>query len=79
MKHERFAERTAKRLELVADRLEDEHRQQEADGEILARAQELRVAAHLVRAESDVTSRSEDEVPEHLIAGFGRVPLEAQT
>jgi hypothetical protein len=77
--HERFAERAAKRLELVAGRLEDEHRQQEADGEVLARAKELRVAAHLVRAESVATSRSEDEAPEDPIASLGREPLEAQT
>ena len=75
MDHERFAERAARRLELVADRLEEERRQYGADGDVLARAKELRVAAHLVRAESEVVSRSEGEDP---MTSLGHEPLEAQ-
>lgn len=44
-----FAERAARRLESVADRLEKESGRLEGDGAALARAQELRVAAFLVR------------------------------
>ena len=78
MDHERFAERAVRRLEMVADRLEDEHRKYRADGDVLARARELRVAAHLVRAESKVVSRSEDETLEDSMTSFGYEPLEAQ-
>jgi hypothetical protein len=78
--HERFAERAAKRLELVADRLEgEERREYGAVGDVLARAKELRVAAHLVRAESEVVSRSESESPEDPMTSLGHEPLEAQT
>lgn len=77
MYHERFAERAAKRLELVADRLEEERRQYGTDA--MVRAKELRVAAHLVRAESEVVSRSEGESPEDPITSLGHEPLEAQT
>ncbi|HET7273443.1 MAG TPA: hypothetical protein VFI90_20410 [Rubrobacter sp.] len=78
MDHQRFAERTARRLELVADRLEGEHREYGDDAEVLARAKELRVAAHLVRAESEVVSRSEGEAPEDPMTNLGHEPLEAQ-
>ena len=77
MDHERFAERAAKRLELVADRLEEERRQYGTDATV--RAKELRVAAHLVRAESEVVSRSEGESPEDPMTSLGHEPLEAQT
>jgi hypothetical protein len=77
MDHERFAERAAKRLELVADRLEEERRQYGTDA--MVRAKELRVAAHLVRAESEVVSRSEGEAPEDPMTSLGYEPLEAQT
>ncbi|HJQ30459.1 MAG TPA: hypothetical protein VJ827_14055 [Rubrobacter sp.] len=77
MDHERFAERAAKRLELVADRLEEERRQYGTDA--VVRAKELRVAAHLVRAESEVVSRSEGESPEDPMTSLGHEPLEAQT
>lgn len=73
MEHERFAERAARRLEMVADRLDGA----EGDG-VMARAGELRVAAHLVRAESEVVSRSEGEAPEDPMTSLGHEPLEAQ-
>lgn len=79
MEHERFAERAARRLEMVADRLEEERRQYGAEGDgVMARARELRVAAHLVRAESEVVSRSEGEAPEDPMTSLGHLPLEAQ-
>ena len=51
---EEFAERAARRLETVADRLEEESRRLGVDGKTLARAQELRVAAFIVREEARV-------------------------
>lgn len=79
MDHERFAERAARRLEMVADRLEEERRQTGAEGDdVTARAKELRVAAHLVRAESEVVSRSEGKAPEDHMTSLGHEPLEAQ-
>jgi VIT1/CCC1 family predicted Fe2+/Mn2+ transporter len=78
--HERFAERAARRLEMVADRLEEERRQYGTEGDdATTRAKELRVAAHLVRAESEVVSRSEGESPEDPMTSLGHEPLEAQT
>lgn len=79
MDHERFAERAARRLEKVADRLEEEYRQYGAEGDgVMARARELRVAAHLVRAESEVVSMSEGEAPEDHMSSLGHEPLAAQ-
>ena len=75
MKHEEFAERAGRRLETVADRLEGEGRRLGIDGEaskITARAQELRVAALLVREEATAVNRAEEELsadPVGLAAG----------
>src|SRR5215213_11834087 len=55
MNHEEFAQRAARRLEAVADRTEEETRRLGIDGEVSgtkARAQEMRVAAFLVREEA---------------------------
>jgi hypothetical protein len=55
MKHEEFARRAARRLEAVADRTEEEARRLGIDGEASGtrtRAQEMRVAAFLVREEA---------------------------
>lgn len=60
---EEFAERAARRLKTVADRLERSG-SLEDDGKILARAQELRVAAIMMRDEAKVVARkasAEDE------------------
>jgi hypothetical protein len=60
---EEFAERAARRLKTVADRLERSG-SLEDDGKILARAQELRVAAKMMRDEAKVVARkasAEDE------------------
>ena len=66
MKHEAFAERAGRRLEAVADRLEDDTRSLGMDGEAsktTARAQELRVAALLVREEAAAVVREEEREP----------------
>ncbi len=56
---EEFAERAARRLETVADRLEEESRRLGVDGEkTQARARELRVAAFMVRDEARVVARN---------------------
>ena len=54
---EEFAERLARRLESMADRLEEESRRLGVDGRTLARAQELRVAAFIVREEAELMAR----------------------
>jgi hypothetical protein len=51
MLHTEFAERAARRIEAVAERLEEEGRWLELDT-VSARTNELRVAAHLVRNEA---------------------------
>lgn len=79
MKHEAFAERAGRRLEAVADRLEDDAGRLGIDGEAsktTARAQELRVAALLVREEAVAVAREEREVPTQSIAE--NLSLEAQ-
>jgi hypothetical protein len=68
MKHEKFAERAGRRLEKIADRLEGVVDELEMDtsasSEALvtaARAQELRVAAQVVREEAAAVGREEQE------------------
>ncbi len=56
MLQDEFAERAARRLEAVANRLEEESRLG-ADDKILARAQELRMAAFVVRDEAEAVTR----------------------
>jgi hypothetical protein len=55
MLQDEFSQRAARRLEAVANRLEEESRLG-ADGETLARAQELRVAAFMVRDEAEAVT-----------------------
>jgi hypothetical protein len=79
VKHERFAQRAVRRLEAVADRLEGEGQRPGIDGEASktkARAQELRVAALLVRDEAVAVAREERETPTQMIAE--NLSLEAQ-
>ena len=68
MKHEKFAQRAGRRLEKIADRLEGVVDELEVDtnasSEALvtaARAQELRVAAQMVREEAAAVGRKEQE------------------
>ena len=79
MRHEEFAERAGARLEAVADRLESEGVRLGIDGEAAktkARAQELRVAALLVRDEAEAVARKVREAPMQMIAE--NLSLEAQ-
>jgi hypothetical protein len=80
VKHEEFAERAGRRLEAVAERLEDDTRRLGINGEASktkARAQELRVAALLVREEGAAVAHEEErEPPTEKIAE--NPPLEAQ-
>ena len=65
MKHEEFAERVGRRLEAVADRLEGEGRRlgiDSAASKTTARAQELRVAALLVREEATTVNMAEEQL-----------------
>jgi hypothetical protein len=76
--HEEFAARTQRRLEAVADRLEDEGGRLGIGGEAAkttARAKELRVAALLVREEATAVSREGRSPTEEIAAN---PPLEAQ-
>jgi hypothetical protein len=57
--HTDFAERAARRLEAVADRLEKEGRWLKLDT-VSARAKELRVAAYLVRNEAAAVTQEEN-------------------
>jgi hypothetical protein len=71
VKHEQFAPRAARRLEAVADRLKGEGKRLGIDGEASktkARAQEMRVAALLVREEGVAVAREEREAPTQMIA-----------
>ena len=79
MNHEEFAERAGRRLKEVADRLEVEGKDLRIAGEaskITARAQEMRVAALLVRDEAVAVAREEPEAPTQMIAE--NLSLEAQ-
>ena len=59
MLHTEFAERAARRLEAVSDRLEEEGRWLKLET-VSARAKELRVAAHLVRNEAVAVTQLEN-------------------
>jgi frataxin-like iron-binding protein CyaY len=79
--HEEFAELVERRLEEAADRLEYQARDLGIDGEASktkARAGELRVAAHLVREEAWVVSRSDRTAAESREDPAGPPPLKAQ-
>jgi hypothetical protein len=79
--HEEFAERAGRRLMEVADRLEVEGKDLGIAGEaskITARAQELRVAALLVREEALAVSKTIAPPAEEPAAMVYNVPLVAQ-
>ncbi len=59
MRHDEFAERAARRLEEMAAPLEEEDRRA-GRGMTAMRANELRVAAHVVRDLSEAVSRQEE-------------------
>jgi len=79
--HEEFAERAERRLKEVAGRIEVEGKDLRIDSEaskITARAQELRVAALLVREEALVVSKTLAPPAEEPAALADILPLEAQ-
>jgi hypothetical protein len=79
VKHEQFAERAGRRLEAVADWIGGEGKRPGIDVEaskMKARAQEMKVAALLVRDEAVAVAREEREVPTQMIAK--NLSLEAQ-
>lgn len=81
MNHEEFAHRATRRLEKVADRTEEEARTLGMNGEASgtrARAQEMRVAALLVREEALAVSEAESPAPGSPEALVQSPPLEAQ-
>jgi hypothetical protein len=77
VKHEEFAERAERRLEAVADRLEGEGRREGTVAPTtIARAQERKVAALVVREEARAVSRDEEKP---LVGPTGaNPPLEAR-
>ena len=81
MNHEEFTQRAARRLEAVADRTEEETRRLGIDGAasgMKARAQEMRVAAFLVREEALAVSEAEAPAAGSPRALVEVPPLEAQ-
>jgi hypothetical protein len=81
MEHEEFARRSARRLEAVADRTEEEALRLGIRGEASgtrARAQEMRVAALLVREEALAVSEAEIPAVGSPEALAEWPPLEAQ-
>jgi hypothetical protein len=56
VQHEEFAKRAAERLEAIAKAIEDEERRI-GRGEVSARANEMRVAARVVRGASETVTR----------------------
>ena len=68
MRHEEFAERVAGRLESVAAALEEEEHRI-GRGSVSARANEMRVAAHMIRDASEVVTRAEDRRSAQELAG----------
>lgn len=59
MQHEKFAERVVGRLTSVAEALEEEERRA-GNGPASERANEIRVAAHMVRDLADVVTLAEE-------------------
>ncbi len=79
MQHEKFAKRAAERLEAEADRLEEKSEWLGLDV-TAARANELRVAAHMVRDMAKAVTPAENEPPsEDSVMVAEKPPLEAQT
>ncbi len=70
MRHDEFAEGAVRCLEKMAARLEEEDRRA-GRGITAMRANELRVAAHVVRDLSEAVSREEERG-----SSVGRLPLE---
>ncbi len=72
MRHDKFAERAARSLEKIAAPLEEEDRRV-GRGVTAVRANELRVAARVVRDLSEAVSREERS------SSVGRLPVEVSS
>lgn len=59
MRHDEFARRAAGRLESAAAAVDEEERRI-GHGSVSSRANEMRVAAHMIRDMSEAVSRSEE-------------------
>jgi hypothetical protein len=78
MQHEKFAKRAAERLEAEAGRLEEKSQCMKLDV-TAARANELRVAAHMVRDMAKAVTRAENKPSsEDPVRVAENPPLEAQ-
>jgi hypothetical protein len=78
MQHEKFAKRAAERLEAEAGRLEEKSQCMKLDV-TAARANELRVAAHMVRDMAKAVTRAENKPSSEDPVGVAEnPPLEAQ-
>jgi hypothetical protein len=77
MQHEKFAKRVAERLEAEADRLEEKSQWMKLDV-TAACANELRVAAHMVRDMAKALTRAESEPPSEGPVVVANPLLEAQ-
>lgn len=73
MQHEKFAKRAAERLEAEADRLEEKSQWMKHDI-TAARANELRVAAHMVRDMAKAVTRAENEPWRSVMHGEYKTP-----
>ena len=61
MEHKEFAALTARHLETVADRLEEENRKRDIGGKIPERSRKLRIAAQTVLDDPSEVVRDEDK------------------
>ena len=77
MQHEKFAKRVAKRLEAEADRLEEKSQWMKHDV-TAARANELRVATHMVRDMAKAVTRAENDPSSEYPVVVANPPLEAR-
>ncbi len=77
MQHEKFAKRAAERLEAEAERLEEKSQWMKLDV-TATRANELRVAAHMVRDMARVLTQAENESSSKDLGVVANPPLEAQ-
>jgi len=77
MQHEKFAKRVTERLKAEADRLEEKSQWMKHDVPA-ARANELRVAAHMVRDMAKAVTRAENGPSSEYPVVVANPPLEAQ-
>jgi hypothetical protein len=73
MRHDRFAERAAERLEAVAAAIEDEDRHARG-ATVSVRANEMRVAAFMIKDMAEALRREENRLVEDVTTRPGRAP-----